>query len=94
MDFSGQKLRGRRFARHDLREAVFRDADLRGTTFRADAVATLTGDLIDKTGSEPRNPALLKASADALLSSAGRLADRCKPVLNAVEQIVRLLGLG
>jgi hypothetical protein len=51
----------------------------------ADAVATLTGELIDKAGSEPRNPALLKSSADALLSSAGRLADRCKPVLNVVE---------
>jgi len=37
---------------------------------------------------------LLKVSADAQLSAAGRLAERCKPVLNLVDQIVPVLGIG
>jgi hypothetical protein len=60
----------------------------------AEAVATLTGELIDKAAAQPRNPALLKASADALLNSARGLAERVAPVLKVVEQVVGLLKLG
>jgi len=60
----------------------------------AEAVATLAGELIDNAAVQPRNPALLKASADALLNSARNLTDRVAPVLKVVEQVLRLLGLG
>jgi uncharacterized protein YjbI with pentapeptide repeats len=59
----------------------------------ADAVATLTGELIQKASDEPRNPALLQASASALLTAAGRLAERVKPVLALVQQVLAILGL-
>ncbi|WP_058556031.1 hypothetical protein [Thiohalocapsa sp. ML1] len=60
----------------------------------AEAVATLTGELIDKAGAQPRNPALLAASAEALLNSARGLADKVAPVLKVVEQVMGLLKLG
>lgn len=60
----------------------------------AEAVATLTGELIDRAAAQPRNPVLLKGSAEALLNSARGLAERVAPVLKVVEQVLRLLGLG